>query len=173
LCAVLVAAIAVAAAVRCRPGGPRIETNRSSDGTVTKVVFYPDARDGTNSVLTFRDGVLDGPVVRYASMNRGFRHSPDAPQSIGTSGTYRRGVPWDGTFLGFGSDGKADDSLSWHGGDWLPVTIVSYSNGMPVRIYEYLGASDSPPDGWDPVTLVSYSNGVPIRIPAPLSDDGR
>ena len=61
--AVLVAAVAVATVVRCRSGGPRIETVRSSDGTVTKVVFYPNSADGTNSVLTFRDGVLDGPVI--------------------------------------------------------------------------------------------------------------
>ena len=62
---VLAVAVAVAVAVRCRSRGPRVESVRAPDGTVTKVVFYPDSSDGTNSVLTFRNGVLDGPVVRY------------------------------------------------------------------------------------------------------------
>ena len=158
--AVLVAAVAVATVVRCRSGGPRIETVRSSDGTVTKVVFYPNSADGTNSVLTFRDGVLDGPVVRYARRSQWSARSSAPPQTIEMNGIYRRGAPWEGTFLGFGSDGKVDDSLRWHGGDWLPVTIVTYSNGLPVCIYDSLGASDSPPDGWTPVKYLSDTNGA-------------
>lgn len=157
---VLAVAVAVAVAVRCRSRGPRVESVRAPDGTVTKVVFYPDSSDGTNSVLTFRNGVLDGPVVRYCRRSRG---SGRSTQTIETSGVYRQGVPWEGTFLGHGSDGGTDDSLCWHGGDWLPVTFVTYSNGVPVRIYDSLGASDSPPEGWSPVRFLSDSNGVPIR----------
>ena len=142
---VLAVALAVAVAVRCRSRSPRVESVRAPDGTVTKVIFYPDSSDGTNSVLTFRNGVLDGPVVRY-----GRRGSERSTQTIETSGIYRQGVPWEGTFLGHGSDGGTDDSLSWHGGDWLPVTFVTYSNGIPVRIYDSLGASDSPPEGMEP-----------------------
>ena len=158
--AVLVAAVSVATAVRCRSGGPRTETVRSSDGTVTKVVFYSDPDDGTNSVLTFRDGVLDGPVVRYTRRSHGSARLPAPPQTVEMNGIYRRGSPWEGTFLGFGSAGKVDDSPRWHGGDWLPVTIVTYSNGLPVCIYDSLGASDSPPDGWPPVRYLSDTNGV-------------
>lgn len=155
---VLAVALAVAVAVRCRSRSSRVESVRAPDGAVTKIVFYPDSSDGTNSVLTFRNGVLDGPVVRY-----GRRGSERSTQTIETSGIYRQGVPWEGTFLGHGSDGGTDDSLSWHGGDWLPVTFVTYSNGIPVRIYDSLDASDSPPEGWSPVRFLSDSNGVPIR----------
>ena len=155
---VLAVSLAVAVAVRCRSRSPRVESVRAPDGTVTKVIFYPDSSDGTNSVLTFRNGVLDGPVVRY-----GRRGSERSTQTIETSGIYRHGVPWEGTFLGHGSDGGTDDSLSWHGGDWLPVTFVTYSNGIPVRIYDSLGASDSPHEGCSPVRFLSDSNGVPVR----------
>ena len=99
--------------------------------------FWPNNPKWTNSVLTYRDEVLDGPVIRYEQP--GIEHfGGPMTQKIGLLGSYRNGLPWNGRFICFGAHtNQTIKDEHWVGSGDLTsgYSYVTYSNGVLSEVW--------------------------------------
>ncbi len=131
-CLVVGLVLAIFAAIHRQSNHSKRIVEKTGGGLSIVTTFWPDNPKWTNSVLTYRDEVLDGLVIRYE--RPGIEHfGGPMRQKIGLVGSYRNGLPWNGRFICFGANtNQTIKDEHWGGsGDFTSgYSYVTYSNGV-------------------------------------------
>ncbi len=105
---------------------------KTEGGLSIVTTFWSDSPKWTNSLLTYRDKVLDGAVIRYE--RPGIEHfGGPMRQRVGLLGVYRNGLPWNGRFICFGANtNQTIKDEYWVGSGHFAsgYSYVTYSNGI-------------------------------------------